>query len=187
MSYTPTEVNSLIINKLTQAQYDAIAAADKSETELYLVPDEIDDVPTDGSDNPVKSDGIFDALAGKENKLYIGTATNWGPGATTCYLSTSYFLNNSAIPQKAGDLVFSRGTGCLHRCGAITYDSQSGKYKTNVTHLATVLVAHQSLSGLQTTANLVTSISSSSTDAQYPSAACVYSLIGDIETLLAAL
>lgn len=34
---------------------------------------------------------------------------------------------------------------------------------------------------------LVTSISSSSTDAQYPSAKCVYDLIGDIETLLAAI
>ena len=35
--------------------------------------------------------------------------------------------------------------------------------------------------------NLVTSISSSSTDAQYPSAKCVYDLVGDIETLLAAI
>lgn len=32
--------------------------------------------------------------------------------------------------------------------------------------------------------NLVTSLSSSSTDAQYPSAKCVYDLIGDVETLL---
>ena len=41
-----------------------------------------------------------------------------------------------------------------------------------------------SLSEYQTVANLVTSISSSSTDSQYPSAKCVYDLIGDIETLL---
>lgn len=32
--------------------------------------------------------------------------------------------------------------------------------------------------------NLVTSISSQSTDSQYPSAKCVYDLIGDVETLL---
>lgn len=31
---------------------------------------------------------------------------------------------------------------------------------------------------------LVTSISASSTDTQYPSAKCVYDLIGDIETLM---
>lgn len=34
---------------------------------------------------------------------------------------------------------------------------------------------------------VVTSISSSSTDDQYPSAKCVYDLIGDVESLLAAL
>lgn len=35
--------------------------------------------------------------------------------------------------------------------------------------------------------NKVTSLSSSSTDTQYPSAKCVYDLVGDIETLLTAL
>ena len=35
--------------------------------------------------------------------------------------------------------------------------------------------------------NKVTSLSSSSTDSQYPSAACVWGLIGDVETLLAAI
>ena len=36
----------------------------------------------------------------------------------------------------------------------------------------------------QLTANLVTSISSNSTNTQYPSAKCVYDIVGDIETLL---
>lgn len=36
----------------------------------------------------------------------------------------------------------------------------------------------------QTKSNLVTSISSSSTDTQYPSAKCVYDIVGDIETVL---
>ena len=36
----------------------------------------------------------------------------------------------------------------------------------------------------QSVSNLVTSISSASTDSQYPSAKCVYDLVGDIETLL---
>ena len=43
------------------------------------------------------------------------------------------------------------------------------------------------LSVYQTTANLVTSVSSSSTDSQYPSAKCLYDLCGDIETLINAL
>lgn len=40
------------------------------------------------------------------------------------------------------------------------------------------------ITSMQTTSNLVTSISSSSTDTQYPSAKCVYDIVGNIETLL---
>ena len=40
---------------------------------------------------------------------------------------------------------------------------------------------------LETANNKVTSISSSSTDTQYPSAKCVYDLVGDIETILTTL
>ena len=43
------------------------------------------------------------------------------------------------------------------------------------------------ISGKQDTANLVTSLSSASTDTQYPSAKCVYDIVGDIETLLASI
>lgn len=43
------------------------------------------------------------------------------------------------------------------------------------------------VAGLQTTSNLVTAISSSSTDTQYPSAKCMYDLVGDVESALAAL
>lgn len=35
--------------------------------------------------------------------------------------------------------------------------------------------------------NKVTALSSASTDTQYPSAKCVYDIVGDIETLLAAI
>lgn len=38
--------------------------------------------------------------------------------------------------------------------------------------------------GLESATNKVTSISSSSTDTQYPSAKCVYDLVGNVETLL---
>ncbi|MBQ7660150.1 MAG: hypothetical protein IJS26_05410 [Alphaproteobacteria bacterium] len=34
------------------------------------------------------------------------------------------------------------------------------------------------------TSNLVTSLSSASTDAQYPSAKCVYDLLGDVESAI---
>lgn len=43
------------------------------------------------------------------------------------------------------------------------------------------------VSGTEMTTNKVTSLSSSSTDTQYPSAKCVYDIIGDVELALAAL
>lgn len=51
-----------------------------------------------------------------------------------------------------------------------------------------VYMALQSaVTGMQTTANLVTSVSSASTDSQYPSAKLLYDTVGNIETLLAAI
>ena len=43
---------------------------------------------------------------------------------------------------------------------------------------------YTALAGKQDEANLVTTLSSSSTDSQYPSAKCVYDIIGNVETLL---
>lgn len=40
---------------------------------------------------------------------------------------------------------------------------------------------------LESTSNKVISLSSSSTDTQYPSAKCVYDLLGDVESLILAL
>ena len=45
-------------------------------------------------------------------------------------------------------------------------------------------ITSSAISSMQTTTNLVTSLSAQSTDTQYPSAKCVYDIVGDIETLL---
>lgn len=49
------------------------------------------------------------------------------------------------------------------------------------------LISFNNETGYQTTANIVTSVSSSSTDSQYPSAKLFYDTCGDIETLINAL
>lgn len=49
------------------------------------------------------------------------------------------------------------------------------------------LTSHQDISGKEDKSNKVTSISSLSTDTQYPSAKCVYDIVGDIETILTTL
>ena len=70
--------------------------------------------------------------------------------------------------------------------GTITGITMNGKSKgtSGVVNLGTVITAHQNISGKENISNKVTSISSSSTNEQYPSAKCVYDLVGDIETLL---
>lgn len=62
-------------------------------------------------------------------------------------------------------------------------DSNMNEIKSVVNNNADIL-EDIDLSDYQTIANLVTTISSSSTDTQYPSAKCVYDIVGDIGTLL---
>lgn len=52
------------------------------------------------------------------------------------------------------------------------------------TSLGKADTAVQDVSGKEDKSNKVTSLSSSSTDTQYPSAKCVYDLVGDIATAL---
>ena len=65
--------------------------------------------------------------------------------------------------------------------GTITSDMLS--IATDATDYATTT----DIANMQTTTNLVTSVSSSSTDTQYPSAKLFYDTCGDIETLINAL
>lgn len=72
------------------------------------------------------------------------------------------------------------------------YNLEDTSARSSLDNLATVatsgsyndLTNKPDLSGYQTTTNLVTSVSSSSTDSQYPSAKCVYDIVGDIESAI---
>lgn len=79
---TDTTVSNLVINKLTKAQYDAIQTP--SDTELYLVPDVVDTVPTSGSDNMVTSGGVYSALSNKANAADI--PSNIVTGTSSSYI-----------------------------------------------------------------------------------------------------
>ena len=81
------------------------------------------------------------------------------------------------------------GWGFTKNAGTITGITMNGASKgtSGVVDLGTVITSHQDISGKENTSNKVTSLSSSSTDTQYPSAKAVYDLVGDIETLLAAI
>ena len=84
---------------------------------------------------------------------------------------------------------FTNDAGYTTNTGTITGVTMNGASKgtSGVVDLGTVITSHQDISGKENTSNKVTSLSASSTDTQYPSAKCVYDLVGDIETLLAAI
>ena len=111
-------------------------------------------------------------------------AAFWGKSETT------QVSIDSAPTSASTNLVTSGGV----------YTALSGKANSNavvssfngstgaVTYTAPVTSVNGStgaVTGLEDASNKVTSVSSSSTDTQYPSAKCLYDMVGDIETLLA--
>lgn len=80
----------------------------------------------------------------------------------------------------------SKGTYSKPNSGIPDTDLASA-VQTSLSKADTALQAHQDISGKEDKSNKVTSLSSSSTDTQYPSAKCVYDMIGDVETILTTL
>lgn len=70
--------------------------------------------------------------------------------------------------------------------------SENGSQFYPETHISAVIdgngnTVNTLLAGKEATSNKVTSLTSSSTDSQYPSAKCMYDLLGDVESLINAL
>ena len=91
-------------------------------------------------------------------------------------------LNINSTGKKS---IYHRGTAITR--GVIT-DGNVAVFMYDSTNRVFNLIAHEVTDDkYELNANKVTSLSSSSTNTQYPSAKCVYDIIGDIETLLAAI
>ena len=76
------------------------------------------------------------------------------------------------------------GGGYIKPVTGIPKSDLASDVQTSLGKADTALQSHQDITGKEDKTNKVTSLSSQSTDTQYPSAKCVYDLIGDIETLL---
>lgn len=159
---TDTTVNNLIINKLTKAQYDAIASP--SETELYLVPDEVDSTPTSGSDNPVASGGVYTALAGKADASSLATVATSGsyndlsnkPTIPTIPANVSAFTNDAGYLTSHQSLSGYATEAWVGQQGYLTQHQSLSNYvqKSNTSGLlkndgtvdtSTYLTSHQTL------------------------------------------
>ena len=120
-----------------------------------------------------------------------------GSGGTSDYndLSNKPSINNVALSgdKTTSDLgLFSGDYGDLTNkpdlSNYIIKSQTSGLVKNDGTiDTNTYLTQHQDITGKEDKTNKVTSLSSSSTDIQYPSAKCVYDIIGNLNTILATL
>lgn len=89
-THQDTNVNQLVINKMTKQEYDNLLQV--SETELYLVEEQVDSTVTQGSTNPVQSGAVYSALQ------------NIGVDAVEKHDLTSF------IPSNVGDAYMHNGT-----------------------------------------------------------------------------
>lgn len=95
---TDTNVSNLIINVLDEQQYEQIQ--NPSRTELYLVPEVVDTVPTENSTNTVTSGGVYDAI-NNAKKVY------W------CYWDDDNNTVTGLTPEQIYQLTQD---GCIVKC-----------------------------------------------------------------------
>lgn len=154
---------------------------------------------------PTDNEALAHALDEKQNVISdldsIRSGANAGstalqPSALNGYATESWVtgkgyitgITSSDVTTALGYTPYSSANpnGYTSNTGTITGITMNGVSKgtSGVVDLGTVITEHQSLSGYEQISNKVTSLSSSSTDMQYPSAKCVYDLVGDIESAL---
>lgn len=115
-------------------------------------------------------------MARIENVNIDGTNYDVGKIASTSELG---------VVRVGAGLAISSG-GILSASGVTSFNGLTGA----VTYTAPVTSVNGStgaVTGLQTTSNLVTSVSSSSTNSQYPSAKLFYDTVGNVESVLQTL
>ena len=89
ITHQDTNVNSLVINKLTKQEYDNLQQV--SDTELYLVEEQVDSTVTQGSTNPVQSGAVYEALQD------IGSSINDG---TTWFIKNNQTIGTTSANQE---------------------------------------------------------------------------------------
>lgn len=163
------------------------------------------------SQNPVSSNAVYTALAAKANSADLATVATSGsyndlsnkPTIPTVNNATltiqkngtsvgTFTANASAnvtanitVPTQTSDL--TNNSGFLTSSTAVTSFNGSTGAITYTAPVTSVNGSTGAITGLQTTSNLVTSVSGSSTNSQYPSAKLFYDTIGNVETILQTL
>lgn len=171
-TYTKAEVAALI-GAIQQFHYEIYASRSEVETPasnvLYLIG------PTGGGSDRYE-EYVYDPTK-QEPWVKIGDTTIVGIESITTEGDGTLTFTLTNGDSVTVDLNHTH-PGLLPQVSA----TDNGKVLTVLSGFwAAVDIAYQ------TTRNLVTTISAQSTDSEYPSAKCMYDLIGDIETLINAL
>lgn len=147
------------VDILRRSQLDAALAlkADKATT--------IADLPLSGD---ISAAALYESIAFKINPPLITVGRT--PGVTAQYGRT---VDDEPVFCEGMDtwVLLARRSDLPTKTSDLTNDSG-------------FLTQHQSIAGKEDNSNKVASLSASSTHTQYPSAKCVYDLIGDVESLL---
>lgn len=133
---------------------------------------------------------VYDALAGKQQKIDSSHKLDY-----SLLTNVPAAVDVSGKEDKSNKVtsLSSSSTNTQYPSAKCVYDQLASKQPLiDANHkldysLLTNVPASVDVSGKEDKSNKVTSISASSTDTQYPSAKCLYTIVGNIETLLAAL
>lgn len=136
-----------------------------------------------------EGDFYFSIVTGNREYWRNCALAGWTNGGQTVLGCTT---NNTITPSSSYFLPVTRGINETISKSTIQFGNATTSYLSNKGTWQSIPVLSVNgstgdVNGLQTTANLVTSVSSASTDSQYPSAKLFYDTVGDIETLLAAI
>lgn len=134
----------------------------------------------------------IDFDASRSSSIY-GNSTTVQPPANAMYLYFYAFQETGDVPAGV-----RYATNLSYTSNQIQLVDQTSSVMGNAITVDNIVTENSNnpvssdavfdgLSGKQDTSNLVTSLSNVSTDTQYPSAKCVYDIIGDVETLLASI
>lgn len=164
--------------------------------------DVVDNLSSTNSDVPLSAKQgkvLNDLINGKVSSSSLSTVATSGdyddllnkpniPSNTSDLTNDSGFITSSSVPSassttpSADTLNGSVGTGVTWARSNHTHPKSSLYAEASHTH-SQYLTAHQDITGKEDKSNKVTSLSSSSTDTQYPSAKAVYDAIFSLDTL----
>ena len=138
----------------------------------------------------VATSGSYNDLSNKPTIPTVNNATltiqkNGTTVKTFTANASANVTANITVPTKTSDL--TNDSGFLTSSTAVTSFNGSTGAITYTAPVTSVNGSTGAITGLQTTSNLVTSVSGSSTDSQYPSAKLFYDTIGNVETILQTL